>query len=141
MAMLVSSALRIFGRKGYELIIDQNLALINRFRELIDHDDHFELITAPELNILTYRFHPPTAKPLSLDELNQLNIRLQKQQRENGKSFVSRTQFRHPEPHGPTTTVLRVVLANPLTKKEHLMDVLQEQKALGLEILKQLWEA
>jgi putative pyridoxal-dependent aspartate 1-decarboxylase len=134
MALLVSSALQIFGRKGYELIIDQSLELVKIFKELLDQHPDFELITAPELNILTYRFNP-SQTILSQGQLNQLNVRLQKQQRENGKSFVSRTQFRHPEPNGLNTTVLRVVLANPLTKKEHLVDILEEQKELGYRLL------
>ena len=134
MALLVSSALQIFGRKGYELIIDQNLELVKVFETLIKNAPDFELITAPELNILTYRFRP-SQMDLNHDELNELNVRLQKQQRENGKSFVSRTQFRHPEPSGPTTSVLRVVLANPLTRKRHLEEILMEQKELGYRLL------
>lgn len=139
MALLVSSALRIFGRKGYELLIDRNIAMAQTFMTMIEQSDDFEIISKPELNILTYRYHPKDVS-LNHEQLNALNIKLQKQQRENGKSFVSRTQFRHPEPKGPTTTVLRVVLANPLTKEEHLQDVLKEQRQLGKALIQKMFQ-
>lgn len=139
MAMLTHSALHIFGRQGYELLIHHNMDLARMFAELIEQHSEFELVTPPETNILTYRYVP--TQGLNLDEANysstlsELNTRLQKQQRESGKSFVSRTNFRHPEPDGEPITVLRSVLANPLTKREHLVEILEEQVAIGRKLL------
>jgi glutamate decarboxylase len=58
-----------------------------------------------------------------LDQVCQL---LQKHQREAGKTFVSRTRLRVAQ-YGEELTVLRVVLANPLTTDEILAAVLAEQ--------------
>jgi glutamate decarboxylase len=58
-----------------------------------------------------------------LDQVCQL---LQKYQREAGKTFVSRTRLRIDHYDGELT-VLRVVLANPLTTEEILQSVLEEQ--------------
>jgi glutamate decarboxylase len=51
---------------------------------------------------------------------------LQKYQREAGKTFVSRTRLRMAR-YGEDLTVLRVVLANPLTTDGILAAILTEQ--------------
>lgn len=141
-SFLTHSALNIFGRKGYELLIDRNQEMCQSFAKIIEDHKDFELITPPELNLLTYRYrpegwsHPSDQDPL--DALNLLNINLQKQQRELGQSFVSRTQFRHPEPNGPMTSVLRSVIANPLTQTSHLEEILREQVEIGVDLLSDL---
>lgn len=130
MSMLLSSALRIMGRQGYELLMNRNLRMARTFASMIEAHPDFELITPPELNILTYRAFPRHWREkggIAQDHIDALNTQLQKQQREAGQSFVSRTRFRHPEPNGPETTVLRAVLANPLTREHHLKEILEEQ--------------
>ena len=57
----------------------------------------------------------------------------QKRQRENGKSFVSRTRIEVQRYQGRKTVVFRVVLANPLTSNEILNDVIAEQLELAQE--------
>ena len=142
MAMLVHSGLKIIGRKGYELLINLGIEKAQLFAQKIKDMEDFELITEPELNLLTYRYIP---KPLraQLDEglkeqtkfvndvLNKLTVKMQKQQREDGKSFVSRTAIRVPKYDNQLINVFRVVLANPLTQEENLDRVLQEQKEIG----------
>src|SRR5690606_37529780 len=61
-----------------------------------------------------------------LDKINQL---LQKYQREAGQTFVSRTRLRVAA-YSEEITVLRAVLANPLTTDEILAAVLVEQCAI-----------
>lgn len=137
MAMLVHAGLSIVGRKGYELLIDLGIERARTFAGLIDQHPDFELTSAPELNILTYRYCPvavqqflATASPEQraavnalLDQICQL---LQKSQREAGLTFVSRTRL-HIARYDAEITVLRVVLANPLTTDEILASVLDEQ--------------
>ena len=140
-AMLVHAGLSIIGRKGYELLIDLGIEKARRFAELIDDHPNFELITAPELNILTYRYNPAwlqqkisTLPQQQLDQVNQrldlITQEVQKRQREAGKTFVSRTRLR--SAHYPDTqiSVFRSVLANPLTSEEILAAVLEEQCAI-----------
>jgi glutamate decarboxylase len=109
---------------------------------MIESDDQFELISKPELNILTYRFVPVEIRELLEsgdaqtveainDEINKLIVHLQKRQRELGKAFVSRTQLTPRRYHGQPIIVFRVVLANPLTTDEILLGVLEEQKELA----------
>jgi glutamate decarboxylase len=140
-ALLVHAGLSIIGRKGYELLIDLGIERARTFADMIREHPDFELTSVPELNILTYRYCPRTLQQrlarttavqsgrinALLDQVNQL---LQKHQREAGKTFVSRTRLRVPAYANQELTVLRVVLANPLTTDEVLAAVLAEQCAI-----------
>ncbi|MCW8882986.1 MAG: putative pyridoxal-dependent aspartate 1-decarboxylase, partial [Sedimenticola sp.] len=141
-AMLVHSALNIIGRKGYELLIDKGIATASNFADLIEAAGDFELITRPELNLLTYRYVPARIQKLLKTanaekqsainaELNQLTKQIQKSQRASGISFVSRTRLAPARYNGDTITVFRVVLANPLTTPEILTEILKEQKQIA----------
>ena len=138
MAMLVHAGLSIIGRKGYELLIDQGIERARRFARLIDAHPDFELVSEPELNILTYRYIParvrqtlaeaPAEPAARINELlDKIIETIQKRQREAGKTFVSRTRLAPSRHQGDTITVFRVVLANPLTTDEILDSVLKEQ--------------
>ena len=142
MAMLVYSALHVISRPGYELLINNSIEKANYFAELITQHADFELVTKPELCLLTYRYNPAcvqkvlaNADDLKQEEMNLLLDKLtkfiQKRQRENGKSFVSRTRIEVQKYQGRKTLVFRVVLANPLTSKTILQDVLAEQVLLA----------
>jgi len=142
-AMLVHAGLSIIGRKGYELLIDLGIERAQTFAAMIRQHPDFELTSEPELNILTYRYCPQAVQE-ALDRataeqrsrinsfLDMVIILLQKHQREAGKTFVSRTRLQMAR-YGEEITVLRVVLANPLTTDEILAAVLAEE----CEIVKQ----
>ncbi|RII28453.1 MAG: putative pyridoxal-dependent aspartate 1-decarboxylase [Geobacter sp.] len=137
MAMLVHAGFSIIGRKGYELLIDMGIERARTFADMIRLHPDFELTSEPELNILTYRYCPravqrvlaaatPEQRRCINDLLDQVCMLLQKHQREAGKTFVSRTRLRFAS-YGEELTVLRVVLANPLTTDGILAAVLAEQ--------------
>jgi glutamate decarboxylase len=137
MAMMVYASFNIFGRQGYELLIDQSIEKAKTFARLIDEHDDFELITAPTLSLLTYRVNPQVIQSnLELTQelnetLDRLTVAVQKQQREAGKSFVSRTRLRVEKYGEQSITVFRVVLANPLTTEQDLIDILDEQLTIA----------
>jgi glutamate decarboxylase len=140
-ALLVHAGLSIIGRKGYELLIDMGIERARTFAAMIRQHPQFELTSAPELNILTYRYCPaPVRQALArapaevscrinalLDQINQM---VQKIEREAGRTFVSRTRLRVPAYRRKELTVFRVVLANPLTTETILAAVLDEQCAI-----------
>jgi len=148
-AMLVHSGLRIVGRKGYELLIDMGIGKAGQFAKMIEASADFELMTRPELNILTYRFRPEFLKELLAappetdtklraeinDLLTSLTADIQKEQRARGQSFVSRTSFDMPQYGYQNCTVFRVVLANPLTTRQILADILDEQRAIAMTLM------
>ena len=143
-ALLVHAGLSIIGRKGYELLIDLGIEKARMFAAKIEKHPNFELITAPELNILTYRFNPSWLQdrlPHLSDErqqrinllLDQVTQEVQKRQREAGKTFVSRTRLRCRRYSSEQITVFRSVLANPLSGADILAAVLDEQCAIVKE--------
>ena len=152
MALLVHSSLRILGRSGYALLIDQGIEKARLLAAMIVRDPDFELMTAPELNILTYRYVPASVQarlqakvqtmPGDADQqqtakindiLNQTTERMQMLQREAGHSFVSRTQVQIARYGQQSLIVFRVVLANPLTTVDILAEILAEQKTIAAE--------
>ncbi|SDW01905.1 pyridoxal-dependent aspartate 1-decarboxylase PanP [Marinobacter mobilis] len=160
MSMLIHSGLKILAREGYEILIDQGIEKARRFADMIEQRPDFELVTAPELNILTYRYAPADAQhaltladPLQSERintsLNRITKFIQKTQRERGKAFVSRTRLEPACYHHFPCLVFRVVLANPLTTEDILTDILNEQEELATDsglsdemtILRQLTEA
>jgi putative pyridoxal-dependent aspartate 1-decarboxylase len=156
MAMLVHACLQIIGRDGYEILINNSLEKARYFASIIDRHVDFELVTAPELCLLTYRYVPKSVQAIltkaisnhdtelvtTINELlDGLTQFIQKHQREQGKSFVSRTRIKPAKYFRQQTTVFRVVLANPMTSHQILHDVLTEQveiAALDSEYLPQL---
>lgn len=142
MAMLLYSCFNVISRPGYELLINQSIEKAKYFAEIIDQQDDFEVITQPELCLLTYRYIPKNvtlaltkANPEQTieiyDHLDELTKFIQKTQRETGKSFVSRTRLTPEAYQNMPTIVFRVVLANPLTTKEILHSVLIEQREIA----------
>ncbi|GIB40992.1 glutamate decarboxylase, putative [Vibrio cholerae] len=142
MAMLVYASMHIISRPGYQLLIDQSIEKARYFADLIDAQADFELVSQPELCLLTYRYLPAHVR-MALEKsqgvqraqlnelLNELTKFVQKKQRETGKSFVSRTQLNPHQWDKLATIVFRVVLANPLTTKEILHNVLDEQREIA----------
>lgn len=144
MAMLVYAAMNIISRPGYELLINQGIEKAQYFAELIEKQDDFELVSEPELCLLTYRYVPKkVARALSLatneqkkelnELLNELTKFIQKRQRETGKSFVSRTKLTPQRWQHIDVIVFRVVLANPLTTLDILQSVLDEQREIAVQ--------
>ncbi|TRW48175.1 putative pyridoxal-dependent aspartate 1-decarboxylase [Aliidiomarina halalkaliphila] len=142
MAMLVYSALHVMGRKGYELLINTSIEKAKFFADLIDRQADFEVVTQPELCLLTYRYIPASLKrrlraasPEQIAQvtpsLNVLTKYIQKTQRENGRSFVSRTKLTPAQYHREPTLVFRSVLANPLTTEAMLRDIIEEQRDIA----------
>ncbi len=138
MAMLIHSGLKIIAKDGYEILIDQGIEKAKTFAAMIDGLDDFEVMTQPELNIITYRFCPAYAQSALMradevgkDKINAVLDRvtkfIQKAQREKGLSFVSRTRLEPPQYAKRSCVVFRVVLANPLTTHDTLRDILDEQ--------------
>src|SRR6056297_2228715 len=141
-SLILDSALKIMGTKGYELLINHGIETAAAFAEEIERRENFELVTAPELNILTYRLCPPalqnqlaSADSQVQEELNErlnsINRNLQRLQREAGWSFVSRTALKmDPEDAPGRKVVLRAVIMNPMTTLEILNEILDEQEEI-----------
>jgi len=138
-SLILDSALKIMGSRGYALLIDHGIETAREFAGEIKKRPDFQLVTPPELNILTYRLFPAdlqkqimaadVEQAISINEkLNEINRTVQRLQREAGNSFVSRTTLKmenHPE---QDIVVLRVVIMNPMTNIDILREILDEQE-------------
>lgn len=148
MAMMVHSGFKVIGRKGYELLINLGIENAKKFAQLIVAAPDFELVSGPELNILTYRYCPADIADqlteylsnnrmnqctLINEKLNQMGIMIQKRQRAQGRSFVSRTTLKPVRYHREAVVVFRVVLANPLVTNKIFVEVLEQQRELVRE--------
>ncbi len=140
-SMILDSALKIMGSRGYALMIDHGIETAAQFAGEIRKRELFELITEPEMNILTYRIAPPCLKEkLSCSDpkrkikinnvLDKINIAVQRKQREAGKSFVSRTRLKRIPTDTYKIVVLRSVIMNPMTDINILNDILDEQEQI-----------
>lgn len=140
-SLLLDSALKIIGSQGYALLIEHGIETAYMFAEEIKKRTCFELITPPELSILTYRICPAhikqelskgsVEKKISLnEELNDINRTVQRLQREAGKSFVSRTTLKVGDMPKKDIVVLRCVIMNPMTDMKILCAILDEQEEI-----------
>lgn len=139
--LILDASLKIMGAKGYALMIDHGIETARAFAQKIEERPEFELVTSPVLNILTYRLVPmafrqkmKTARGEKRKQLNQeldeINIRIQRIQREAGKSFVSRTRLKLVPEDDFMVVVLRSVIMNPYTTEAILDDILDEQEQI-----------
>ncbi len=140
-SLILDSALKIMGSRGYALLIDHGIETARKFADEIEKRPDFQLITPPELNILTYRLCPfdfqkklaqSDAKQTSIinENLNDINRRIQRLQREAGNSFVSRTTLDIKGFSGQNIVVLRAVIMNPMTTIDILREILDEQEEI-----------
>lgn len=140
-SLILDSALKIMGSNGYALMIEHGIETAKHFAALIEARKAFQLISEPQLNILTYRIVPlhirdklKTAtyeERVELDKiLDDINTRVQRIQREAGKSFVSRTRLKAYPEDTHNTVVLRSVIMNPQTNVTILSEILDEQEQI-----------
>jgi putative pyridoxal-dependent aspartate 1-decarboxylase len=143
LSFVLHGALNIIGKEGYAEIIESNYERAQLFKNLIGNNPSFELIASSDLNIVLYRYIPAALYHIKKSrlfneheqqEVNELNKQIQKKQFEAGRSFVSYTELK--EDNGEhNLVVLRTVLMNPYTTKEHLEEILNEQEEIAAEIL------
>jgi putative pyridoxal-dependent aspartate 1-decarboxylase len=138
-SLILDSALKIMGSRGYALLLDHGIETARKFADEIDKRPNFQLITSPELNILTYRLCPFDLQKKLVEgngehafrineKLNVINRQIQRHQREAGKSFVSRTMLEIKNFPGHHIVVLRAVIMNPMTTIDILREILDEQE-------------
>ncbi|MFO8083816.1 MAG: putative pyridoxal-dependent aspartate 1-decarboxylase [Desulfobacterales bacterium] len=140
-SLILDSALKIMGTRGYSLLIEHGIETARQFAHEILSRELFQLVTPPELNILTYRICPESigeklaeAKKEQRHEINEklnhINMTVQRMQREAGKSFVSRTTLTRSRRNGEKIVVFRSVIMNPMTTIEILRQILDEQEKI-----------
>jgi putative pyridoxal-dependent aspartate 1-decarboxylase len=140
MALFLHAALHILGRQGYARLIDAGIEKASTMASLIRAMPELELLVEPQVNIVNYRYVPSAyreklaAGALTAEDneaISAFNVRLQEAQKRDGATFVSRTRLAFTSASPDPVVALRAVLANPLTERHHIEDVLSRQKALA----------
>jgi glutamate decarboxylase len=144
MALFLHAGLNLIGSKGYEFLVDEGIRKAQYMAARICAMPEFELLAEPDTNLIVYRYIPePLRESAAKQELteidnlliSQFNQRLQKIQRQAGRTFISRTtkkiaRFGQEIP----IIALRAVLANPLTTEDDIDAVLNDQIQIAAEI-------
>ncbi|MCF8063193.1 MAG: aspartate aminotransferase family protein [Deltaproteobacteria bacterium] len=138
------ASLKILGRQGYRLLFESAWKNTETLRALLESYGSFEVTNRPELFILNYRFAPravqealsgPEPATRKINRLvNALNVKLHKALRRDDTTFVSRTTLESTQYRPQRIVVLRAVLANPLTNRSVLEEIVRTQGRIGLEM-------
>jgi glutamate decarboxylase len=144
-ALFLQAALHLIGREGYEYLLDRSMERTRYLVEALRARPEFELLVQPTMNIVLYRWVPQPWRDrarsgaLSPEEqrcLNEFTVRLQREQRRRGYTFVSRTSIEVKRGRRTTLDVaLRAVLLNPLSTNSDVDAVLDDQSAIAGELL------
>jgi len=137
MALFLHAGLKLIGLNGYEFLIDEGIRKTQYMAARVSAMPEFELLAEPDTNLLIYRYIPEqfrevvTSKQLSETEnrlINNFNERLQKMQRQIGRTFISRTTKTSISLDKEIFVIaMRAVIANPLTTEADIDAVLNDQ--------------
>lgn len=145
LSMCLHASLRILGKKGYEVLVDDGIEKARFFSEIITASSAFELIEKPQINIVNYRYIPEkyrfgysngTLSAEGRKYINDVNCLIQQKQFVKGNSFVSKTTLKRKiNDMEEELTVFRAVLSNPLTTCDDLYSVLEDQLEIAESML------
>lgn len=135
----------ILSRRGIGALIDFGIEKARHFAQLIAGYDAFEIIGSPEINIVNYRYIPRglrNKRHFSLEEnrrISKATSAIQEQQFLEGKTFVSKTDVLSGKDCPEKITVFRVVIANPLTTLQHLIENIENQLEIADALVEEHW--
>ena len=141
-SLCLHGALNIIGKKGYEILINHGIEKAQYFSRLIAQLEPFELMMEPALNIVNYRYLPEDLRAKArqkswseddIQRIDRLNTQIQREQFEQGQTFVSKTTLMD-SIYGKEIVVFRTVLSNPNTTAIDLQRVLEDQLRIANQI-------
>lgn len=142
--LYVHATFHLLGQEGIAWLIDSGIDKSQKFAEMIKTQQNMQLLVEPHSNIILYRLIPEELQiravnnTLSYEDevlVNEWNKEIQRTQRNNGHTFVSRTSIpRTVDGQEIKTVALRVVLANPLTSENDLQMVLEDQTEIASQM-------
>jgi L-2,4-diaminobutyrate decarboxylase len=128
MSFKLWTALQVYGDRLFEDYIDRVFNLSRTFYELIQARPDFQVLCAPESNILCFRYTPDGASNLTITEQNALQGKIRQQIIQSGAYYFVQTQLKG-------VLYLRTTLMNPFTTEQHLKGLLDEIANAGQALL------
>jgi len=107
--------IRDFGISGIQKRLREHISYADWFAVQIESNDNFEMMMAPQLNVVCFRFNPGDKKE---DQLESLNKKLLQQINDSGEAYLTHTKV-----HGKFT--IRMVIGQAYVQKRHVEKVWQ----------------
>ncbi len=120
MSLRTFMTLRTYSTRIFADHIDYLYTLAKNFAEMIRAESDFELATAPQANILCFRYLPPQTHEANL---NQVNAQIRKALIHDGEFYIVQTQVEG-------KLYLRTTLMNHFTREETLARLLDKIRAI-----------
>lgn len=108
--------IRSFGVEGLQEKVRKHIALAQKLKEIIEQEEHFELLAPVPLNTLCFRFHPSYID--DKDKLNTLNSSLLDMINKSGELFITHTKLNE-------KFTLRMVIGNTHVEQRHVDEAWQ----------------
>jgi glutamate/tyrosine decarboxylase-like PLP-dependent enzyme len=89
-ALPVWATLRAYGRDGYRAMVERHLRLAQRVARQVDEAPDLERLADVPLNVVCFRFHPPSVAEAALDDLNR---KLGQLVLEDGRVYFGTTDY------------------------------------------------
>jgi aromatic-L-amino-acid/L-tryptophan decarboxylase len=110
-ALKLWMVIRTYGLKGLQEKIREHIKLASEFADLVQHEPRFELVLAPVLNTVCFRFCPDG---LSVSDADQLNEKLNHALNDTGRIYLTHTIL-----NGRYT--LRMVISQTSVTRDHML--------------------
>jgi L-2,4-diaminobutyrate decarboxylase len=120
MSIKVYTILKAHGIEVFEQNINQLFDATRDFAEMISARSNFELLVAPEANILNFRYINQEIE----QDLNDINTSIRQQLIESGEFYIVQTTVNDQK-------YLRCTIMNPFTNKDHFRALLNEIENIG----------
>ncbi|MFC2097907.1 pyridoxal phosphate-dependent decarboxylase family protein [Bacteroidota bacterium] len=105
--------LRNFGVEGIQNKLRFHISLSKEFRNFIDNDKEFELITEPSVNVVCFHFIPTEIS--DIEKINLINETLLEEINKSGEVFLSHTKL-----NGVYT--IRMVIGQTNVERKHIVN-------------------
>jgi aromatic-L-amino-acid decarboxylase len=127
-AMKLWAALRRLGRRGYEQLVDSQIALTKQLANQLATDDDFELIGDVQTAVCCVRYIPPAARRMTAIQQDELQCAVQQRIEYSGRAWLATTVL-----HG--RRALRINVNSLLTHREHLDDLAAQLRHEGARLV------
>ena len=123
LSLKVYLPLRLYGQKFFADYIDGRIALAKEFAAMLREAPDFTVAVEPDCNIVCFRHEPS-----GVTDLDALQVTVRDRIIKSGRFYIVRTTL-------PTGVHLRTTLLNPQTTTDHLIELLDEIRRVGREVV------
>lgn len=118
----------MFGRQLFSDLVDSTFAMGQTFYDMLCEADDFAPLHKPECNIVAFRYVPEAMKNAAPFELGEFQLRLRRKLIESGEFYLVPTKV-------DGIGALRCTIINPMTREQHLRDLLDAIRKWGDRLL------